>query len=146
MTMDACYNRALRLLSRSEHSRRGLEQKLLSRGFQPEDIRRALDRLQEEGALNDRRFAEEWIRSRLRKHPEGRALLELGLQKRGVDEDVAREVAKQCASWPEYREALKGLFEDLRANGMHEPMELTSLLRKKGFSSYEIRLLFEELG
>lgn len=72
--------------------------------------------------------------------------MELGLQKRGVDEDVAREVAKQCASWPEYREALKGLFEDLRANGMHEPMELTSLLRKKGFSSYEIRLLFEELG
>lgn len=144
--MDACYDRALRLLSRSEHSRKGLEQKLLHRGFQPDEICRVLDQLQEEGALNDRRFAEEWIRSRLRKHPEGRGLLEWGLQKRGVDEEVAREVVKQCASWPEYREALKGLHQRLLAKGVHEPMELTSLLRKKGFSSYEIRLLFEELG
>jgi len=144
--MDACYNRALRLLSRTEHSRKGLEQKLLCRGFQLEDIRRALERLQDEGALSDRRFAEEWIRSRLRKHPEGRGLLELGLLKRGVEEDVAREVAKQCTSWPEYQEALKGLLESLRAKGIHEPFELTFLLRKKGFSSYEIRLLFEELG
>jgi hypothetical protein len=63
-----------------------------------------------------------------------------------VDEDVAREVVKQCTSWPEYREALKGLLEGLRSKGIHEPMELTSLLRKKGFSSYEIRLLFEEFG
>ncbi len=144
--MDRCYSRALKLLSRAEHTRKGLEQKLLLRGFQPVEISGVLDRLEEEGALSDRRFAEEWVRSRLKKHPEGKALLELGLQKRGVDESLSREVVKQCASWPEYRAALRGLYEDLLASGVEEPQIITSILRKKGFSSYEIRLLFEELG
>lgn len=144
--MDPCYRRALKLLSRSEHSRKGLEQKLSSRGFEPEEIRKALDRLEEEGALNDRRFAEEWVRSRLRKHPEGRTLLERGLQKRGVDEELSRKIVKQCTSWPEYQKGLKDLYEGILAQGIEDPLEIASILRKKGFSSYEIRILLEELG
>jgi len=144
--MDRCYLRALKLLSRAEHCRKGLEQKLTLRGFQSEEICKALDRLEEEGALDDRRFAEEWIRSRLRKHPEGKRLLELGLQKRGVDEQLSREVVKRSVSWPEYGEALKRLYVDLLSSGIQNSREITSFLRKKGYSSYEIRRLFEELG
>ncbi|MCX7787366.1 MAG: recombination regulator RecX [Spirochaetes bacterium] len=144
--MERCYLRALKLLSRAEHSRKGLELKLTQRGFQMEEICKVLDRLEEEGALDDRRFGKEWIRSRLRKHSEGRSLLELELQKRGLDEVLSREVVKECVSWPEYREALRRLYVDLCSKGIQEPREIASRLRKKGYSSYEIRLLFEELG
>ncbi|GAB4365231.1 MAG: hypothetical protein Kow009_01990 [Spirochaetales bacterium] len=123
-----------------------MERKLLLRRFQPEEISQALDRLEEEGALSDRRFAEEWVRSRLRKHPEGRTLLEMGLRKRGVDDELSREVVKQCTSWPEYREALKKVYDGFRASGVYTPQQIKFLLQRKGFSTHEIRVLFEELG
>ena len=66
-----CYDRALKLLALREHSRKELENKLRQKGCSADDIIIALDRLEEENFLSDRRFCESYIRSRLRKSPEG---------------------------------------------------------------------------
>ena len=58
MTQRSARNTAMDLLSRREHSRRQLFDKLKQRGFEHEDIESALDLLQAENLLNDERFAE----------------------------------------------------------------------------------------
>ena len=68
-------DKALSLLSRLPHSTQGLRQKLLQRGFRLDAVETVLNELSEQHLLDDRGYAEHWIRSRLDRHPEGRTAL-----------------------------------------------------------------------
>ncbi|MGN0907827.1 MAG: regulatory protein RecX [Bullifex sp.] len=85
------YDKALSLLAVREHNRKELSDKLISKGFDPSEISSALARLEREGYLSDRRFCQSYIRSRLRKNPEGKQLLIMRLIQKGVDRTTARE-------------------------------------------------------
>ncbi|WP_420826469.1 regulatory protein RecX [Thiococcus pfennigii] len=58
---------ALRLLAARDHSRLELRRKLVARGFAPEAVEAALDRLGEEGLLSESRLAEAYVAERLAK-------------------------------------------------------------------------------
>ncbi|MGA2641899.1 MAG: RecX family transcriptional regulator [Spirochaetia bacterium] len=83
---------ALRLLGRAAHTRRGLARKLAARGFGRAAISHALARMSELGYLDDRAFAESWIRSRLVSGKDGATALYRGLLSRGVARPLAEEV------------------------------------------------------
>ena len=85
---------ALRLLARAAHTRRGLARKLATRGFGTEAIRHALARMSALGYLDDRSFAESWIRSRLSAGKDGGTALYRGLLARGVARPLAEEVVR----------------------------------------------------
>jgi regulatory protein len=57
--------RAMDLLARREHSYFELQRKLTQRGFLPDEITHALDKLQAERLLDDRRFAFAYTESRM---------------------------------------------------------------------------------
>jgi regulatory protein len=76
--------KALELLASREHSVYQLKHKLVLREFCSGNIDRVLTELQEAGSLNNRRFMELWVDSRIRKHPEGYHLLLAGLLKAGI--------------------------------------------------------------
>lgn len=78
----------LRLLARREHSRAELALKLAQRGIEQAEIERALDRLQAMDALNEERFAEQYMRMRLRQGY-GPARIRADLAARGVDTATA---------------------------------------------------------
>ncbi|MGA7964351.1 MAG: regulatory protein RecX, partial [Gammaproteobacteria bacterium] len=78
----------LRLLARREHSRAELALKLAQRGIEQTEIERALDRLQAMDALNEERFAEQYMRMRLRQGY-GPARIRADLAARGVDTATA---------------------------------------------------------
>lgn len=80
---------ALRSLSRRMQSRAELERKLLARTT-PEVARSVLARLLEWGYLDDRAFAEAFVRSRRERW--GALRLRAELARRGVDERIVREV------------------------------------------------------
>ena len=80
---------ALRSLGRRMQSRAELERKLLARTT-PEVARAVLGRLLEWGYLDDRAFAEAFVRSRRERWGELRLRAELA--RRGVDERIVREV------------------------------------------------------
>ena len=80
---------ALRSLGRRMQSRAELERKLLARTT-PEVARAVLGRLLEWGYLDDRAFAEAFVRSRRERWGELRLRAELA--RRGVEEGVVREV------------------------------------------------------
>lgn len=78
------YDVGLRLLARREHSRAELSAKLIQRGFEQAEIGQALDRLEAEDALNEARFAGQYVRLRLRQGY-GPARIRADLAARGVD-------------------------------------------------------------
>jgi regulatory protein len=104
---------ALRLLSRAAHTRRGLARKLSARGFGQPAIRHALMRMTELGYLDDRAFAESWMRSRLSTGKDGGTALYRGLLARGVARPLAEEVVRDAYSHDEEVRNARRLVEGL---------------------------------
>lgn len=88
---EDCYDRALRLLGAREHTRFELCAKLRARGFASGVISPVMDRLEAEGSLDEVRFCLDFTESRLRKHPEGRLLMEKRLAARGAGREAVRQ-------------------------------------------------------
>ncbi len=84
-------DRALLLLSHAGQTRRGLARKLSARGFSASAVRHAVARMVELGYLDDKAFAESWLRSRLAMRKDGLLALSRGLIARGVPRPLADE-------------------------------------------------------
>jgi len=90
MPPNRCLHAAMGLLARREHATDELRRKL-DRRFEPEEIESVLVHLTEEGYLDDRRFAREYLRQLLNKQPQGERLLRVKLLKRGLDSGLVEE-------------------------------------------------------
>lgn len=75
--------------SRSGHELRG---RLRRAGFEDDEIDQALADLEDTGLVDDRRFAEELVRSRAGRRLEGNRAIRTELRGKGVSQDVADEV------------------------------------------------------
>jgi regulatory protein len=84
---------ALRLLAQRARSEAELRQRLARRDMDPAVVDRTMTWLQERGYLDDRAFAEAFVRDRLRLRPRGRAGLIQELRRKGVDGDTAQAAA-----------------------------------------------------
>lgn len=134
----------LRLLGRREHSRAELSEKLAARGFAAAEIEPALDRLQETGALDEARFAEQFIRMRLRQGY-GPARIRSELARRGVDatafeaELAAAEEADADAHWAARAEdARRRRFGPELPGEYAERARQARFLERRGFSAAHI--------
>ncbi len=139
-----CRRKALDLLARAEQCRKGLEAKLAKKGFSREAAADALDRLESSGYLDDGRFAEAWVRSRLRIRPEGRTRLLTALMAKGIAAETARIAVEAVLSEsgdPDdaERAALeRARLKLLRRSGMNNE-KLTAALLRKGFPYAAVR-------
>jgi regulatory protein len=107
--------RALALLSRAAHTRAGLARKLAARGFSGAAIRHAIARMTRLGYLDDRAFAEAWLRSRLSARADGWKALYRGLIGRGVPRQMAADVAREMFSPEAEMESARRLATGLSA-------------------------------
>ena len=80
---------AYAFLSRAVHSKFNLRMKLIKRGYSKPAVRRVLARLEDLGYIDDSQYADEWLRQRLSRHPEGRFALIAGLLHRGISRETA---------------------------------------------------------
>lgn len=88
------YLQVIRLLTRREHTRQELEQKLLVRGYTRSSIAWALDRAESEGYISHDRFAGLWLEQRIRSHPESLNRLQARLQEKGLSRSHALEAVQ----------------------------------------------------
>jgi regulatory protein len=79
---------ALRMIEVQLRPRRELARRLAARGFPAPAVTAVLDRLEAVGIVDDRAYAEGFIRRRLRLRPRGPRLLERELLQRGVPRAV----------------------------------------------------------
>jgi regulatory protein len=91
---------ALKLLAVREHSRLELSRKLAARGFAEPEIAFALDRLTEQGALDESRLAEHYVRERADKGF-GPLRIRRELKDKGLsDSAIAPHLASVADDWP----------------------------------------------
>jgi regulatory protein len=129
----SAYQKAVQLLATRAHFRRELEVKLAQRGFPAEEVAAAVDKLTEQGYLDDRATARVFVESRQARAEEGRARLRAELVRRGAPDDaIAAALAELTPDddLPVAREAA----ESWRRKGGVDPRALARHLERKGFS------------
>lgn len=139
--VQSAYDKAIYLLSSREHTEKELRNKLQTKGFKEEEIDSCVTRLKKEGYLSEERFAEIFIRSRLRKSAEGKSILMMRLLEKGTPRDIAH--LKLEEAWEEglWRESLEEAYTKYESKKGREYAE--GKLREKGFSLREIRSVLD---
>jgi regulatory protein len=136
--------RALDLLSRRDHSKTELSRKLYQKGGDRDEVQELILEFAERGYLDDRRFAENFVRYRAGK-AWGRGRYRQELAKRGVRSDVISEVLQSSPDISEnaLNEKLLQLIERETRKG--KPAEkIAASLARKGFSLPAIRTALGE--
>jgi regulatory protein len=128
---------ALRLVARAEQSCAGIKRKLEQRGHKADHTDAAIACLTDLGILDDRRFAERWIRSRLHRGADSPLALVNGLCRRGIDRNIAREVRKNALDFDLETELLKKFIAKKCPppdDGDPDSRFLRARLKQEGFS------------
>ena len=130
------YNKALDLVSRREHSRHELMQKLDKRyPNTAQIIEDALDKLETNKILDDERFAEMYLNSRARKGF-GPKKIEMELHSKKVDSFFISNSVEAYENWLENAQReLKKKFKDQKPTDYQSKMKQKQFLFTRGFSS-----------
>lgn len=88
---EVAYQRALKLLNYRIRSEAEIRKNLREHGLASQVIDEVLERLQQNGFVDDRHFAKAWIENRAEYRPRGRALLAFELRQKGVPDEVIDE-------------------------------------------------------
>ncbi|MFC1661970.1 regulatory protein RecX [Gemmatimonadota bacterium] len=110
---DELLDAALRLLSARRRSVRELRERLSEKGFSAGDVARCLDWLLDREYLNDKAFAQAFVRDRIRFSPRSSFLLQSELHRKGVEAKTTLE-------------AVQGVFKE---EGVSDPELCRALAR-----------------
>jgi regulatory protein len=137
------YDKAFQLLAARPHFRRELEGKLARRGYPPEEIEAALERLAGQGYLNDGETARAFVEGRLARGGEGRSRLKAELAKRGAAGEAIDAALAELAPEDDLPAAREVAAKWARG-GKSDPQALARHLQRKGFSSRAIVAVLRE--
>jgi regulatory protein len=131
-------------------SRAELEGKLAKKGVPEQVAVRLLDRFEEVGLVNDEAFARSWVESRQAGKGLARRALAQELRRKGVDDEVAREVLDDVDPDDEEHAARELVRRKLRTAARLDRdtavRRLSGMLARKGYpASVAFRVVREEL-
>jgi len=98
----------------------------------------ALDAYQNSNLLDDRRFAEIWIRNRIRRKSEGPTKLKAALKQKGVAEEVIEEVLPREYTAEVRQQALEQATEKSIKKSQGDRDKFIRMLLYRGFSWKQI--------
>ena len=135
----AACDKAVEYLARREHSCQELVLKLRKKGYDPDTAEAAVEICRERGYADDYRFTEMWIKSRLKKHPEGRSSLAAGLARKGVPREIVREVLDEVLTDGQQDEALGQALSKYVRTRSADPKKVLNHLLRRGFRYADIK-------
>ena len=94
-------------------------------------------------ALNDKRFANEWMRIRILRCSEGRRLLHAKLVQKGVSKSIILDVLNKFLTIENQKLSLEKAYNKIYKPGLSEA-KLISKLQYRGFSYKEIREMIND--
>lgn len=138
------YNHAIYLLSRREHSRHELTDKLIRKGHEPEDVVAVLDRLQAENLQSDQRFLEGLVRVRLGQGKGPRWIINELSEHQLSPTAIKAEVYAQAHDWGAVAISVRAHKFGLAPpeNYAHKAKQ-QRFLQYRGFENEHIRLALE---
>jgi regulatory protein len=136
----------VRLLTRREHSKLELLNKLELKGFDRADTALVVDALADNGWQSNQRFAESYARYRIKKGF-GPIKIKYELLQRGIEATNLDEVASEIAE--DWNELLMQVYKKKYSNQElltnKEWLSRTRFLQQRGFSTEMIKTLFDAL-
>lgn len=132
-----------RLLARREHTRRELDSKLAQRGYTGAVREHVIAEAGERGWLDERRFAEEFVRSRVERG-QGPLRLRSELHKRGlaeelIDSSMATYQSEHGLDWREFaRQVRTARFGVQLPRERREVQRQAQFLQRRGFTAEQI--------
>jgi len=150
--VEVSFNQALNLLSHRSRSVAEMTRYLEGKGYAPGTLKAVLARLEEEGLLNDDRFAREWIENRNTFRPRSQSQLKAELRFKGLAEssiDSALEESGVDDATLAMAAARKQVHRYLSSNYDIYRKRLGNALLRRGFSYATIndtlRTLWDEM-
>jgi regulatory protein len=145
--LELAYTKALDLLARREHTAQEIAVKLERRNFNPQIISECVAKLKDTNSIDETRFAEYYIASRLRRSPRGRLAIRAELVQRGVDRHTAEAaVSSYEAEHPRAFDESLSRATEKAARDSPSRERLAQRLARRGFSAAEVARAIEELG
>jgi regulatory protein len=135
---------ALQLVSRAEQTSRGIVRKLLKHGFNNACARAVASRLSGLDIVNDGRYAERWLRSRLSRGGSPRRLL-ASLYSRGIDRISIQTAYKSVFSSENELALLAAYIKKKRLDPEDDLQNFKYTLKREGFSSMVLEDYLENL-
>jgi regulatory protein len=141
-----CYPKAAQLLAGRPHFRAELAAKLAKRGFPADEIAAALDRLEEQHYLDDRKAAADFIAHRRERGGESRLRLRAELVRRGAPAEAIDEALAGLDDEDDLEAAREACAKAARSihKGRKDPAALARHLARKGFSGRAIVAALKE--
>ena len=150
--VEVGFNQALNLLSHRSRSVAEMTRYLEGKGYAPGTLKAVLARLEEEGLLNDDRFAREWIENRNTFRPRSQSQLKAELRFKGLAEssiDSALEESGVDDAALAMTAARKQVHRYLSSNYDIYRKRLGNALLRRGFSyatvNDTLRTLWDEM-
>jgi regulatory protein len=135
LRVNRCLNAAYRYLSYRPRSEAELRERLGRRGFPREHIDAVINKLREQGLLDDLAFAQFWVENRAAFCPRSRGLTRSELRKKGVAEEAIRQaVGEMDETEAAYRAALGRARRLSRLEYPEFRQRLGEFLRRRGFT------------
>lgn len=129
----SAFDFACRYLTSRERCAAQVRDYLKRKGFEADEIERALEKLRERRLVDDLRFARLYVESRSRRSPRSRAFLIRELMQKGVDAETARLVVLEFLQEVPEEELARRLLARLPSNGPDARERAARRLRSRGF-------------
>lgn len=127
-------------LARTEYSCFQLRQKLIKKKFSKEIAKNVVDYVSLRGWADDTRFADLWIKSRVKYHPEGKILLKAKLVEKGISSEIIKNTIDSFFSTINEDTILdKAIQKYIRSNPKKSKEQLIASLQRKGFAPIKIK-------
>jgi regulatory protein len=141
----------LHLLTAQPRTRAELKKALLKKEISEDVAEQVLGRLDAVGLIDDKAFAEMWVRSRHTYQGMGRRALSIELKRRGVDNDTVSEVVASVDEEAEEERARQLVRKKLPGMAKADPQakirRLVGMLARKGYSQgLAYRVVKDELA
>jgi regulatory protein len=140
----------LRLLEFRPRTRAELQQALARKGIDTDTVEQVLSRLDAVGLIDDKSFAEMWVRSRHTYEGLGRQAIAAELRRKGVDDTVTADALTTVDYATEEERARQLVRKKLRTLTTADPptkvRRLVGMLARKGYTAgMSYRIVREEL-
>lgn len=143
------YNYALNILSRSAKSEKQMIDKLKEKGYDLDLINNAIEKLKKQGYLDDQRFSEMYINSKINESKYGKRKIKEKLYEKGIAREIIDEKLKVLSNEDELQRAislgLKKLKSLNEADKQKRSMKLINHLISKGFEYGIVRQAVSKL-
>jgi len=132
---EVAFQQALKFLNYRARAEAEVRRNLVENGFSEEVIVGTLERLRENGLLNDAQFAQTWVENRATFRPRSRRALGMELRQRGLDDETIDGALEEIDDEEQAYQAALAYARKLENKEWKDfRQKLSSFLARRGFS------------